>query len=1076
MQSFRFLALLAPIGLALGLLLPPAGAQIVTSTITGTVLDPSGAGVPSSTVSATNTGTNLVRTVTTDAAGRFVIPALPPGNYSLAASANGFVKQQVQSILLQVGQTVTWDFHLTLGAVGQEVSVNAEALQIQSETSSVGQVINEQQMRDLPLNGRSFVALATLGSGNVPAYEDRSSPIGPNTGRPDLAVHISGGRADGNSYLIDGVESRAYFLGQPGIQLSLDAIQEFRVQKNDFEARYGDNAAVINLITKSGTNQLHGSAYEYIRNDTLDAANYFDNYFGRPRFPYKQNQFGASLGGPVKKDKVFFFGDYEGFRVRQASTGSALVPTPAQLSGDLSSISGKILNPFTGQPFVNNQIPASLLSPAVQKLKQYIPAPNTNLPGINYVYSAVTARNDNQATGRVDWNLSDKDTLFGRYTFFQSDLTSPGMTPLVGTMLPMHGQNVALEETHLFSPNLLNMFKAGYNRSLYVNTPIVGASNYAAQLGIANLDNGASAYSIPAFQVVGYSIPAGSRILQGSIDNLFQFTDEMNWSHGRHSISFGTDIRRMRSQFLYGLSVNGTFVFDGRYSGNALADFLMGTAASASAQQGLSTANLRSTASSFYFQDDFKVSSRLTLNLGLRWEYTGPFNEINGLQGFFDTTNHRMIVRAPASYFPLVLPSSLVDYEPNFRPGLYKKDLNNWAPRFGFAYRLATNTVLRGGYGIFYSQAQGQEIQGELNFPPLVITQSLAGAPTTPNVFVDKMFPSPSQAQTGTISPYTIDPNDRTPYVQQWNLGLQHTFGQYLAEVAYVGSRGLKLDGRFNLNQAILDADPANPTPVVSREPFPGWGNMLAFVYGDSSWYNGLQTKLERHYSNGIAFLVGYTWAHSLDMSSQGTGGSFHQNTYNRKADYASSDFDVRHRFDASVTYELPFGHGKRFAGGASGLEEKFVDGWSLNTITTFMTGNYYNVGVNGDRANVGGSYQERANVVPGCQDNGNLARGDRTIQRYFNTGCFVLPPFGTFGTTGRNIVEVPGLNNWDVSVIKNTPISERVSAQLRGEFFNAWNHAQFGVPDMAVNSPTFGMITTARAPREIQLALRLDW
>ena len=351
------------------------------------------------------------------------------------------------------------------------------------------------------------------------------------------------------------------------------------------------------------------------------------------------------------------------------------------MKGDLSSISTQVRNPFTGQPLTGNQIPAQLLSPAVQKLKQYIPTPNANLPGINFVYSPVTSRNDDQATGRLDWNIRHNDTLFGRYTYFKSDLTSPGLTPFVGIVLPMHGQNVALEETHIFSPKLLNVFKVGYNRSVFLNAPIVGASSYAAQLGIANLNNGPSTYSIPGFGVVGYSVPSGSSVLQGSIDNLFQFTDEINWSHGRHSISFGTDIRRMRTQFLYGLSVNGSFSFDGRYSGSALADFLMGTAASATAQQGLSTANLRSTATSFFFQDDFKVSSSLTLNLGIRWEYTGPFNEINGLQGFFDTTNHRMIVRAPANYFPLVLPSSLVDYEPGFRPGLYKKDLNNWAPR-----------------------------------------------------------------------------------------------------------------------------------------------------------------------------------------------------------------------------------------------------------------------------------------------------------------------------------------------------------------------------------------------------------
>lgn len=1079
MRNFRVVMAVACLGFVFSLGIVSGWSQIVSCTLTGTVFDPSGSVLPNATVTATNGDTNLTRVVTTNEAGRFTFAALPPGTYTLTTAADGFVKQQVRGIILQVEQTVNWDFHLTLGTLAQEVSVQAESLQIQSETSSVGQIVNEQQMNALPLNGRSFLSLATLGSGSVPAYQDRSSPIGGNTGRANLAVHISGGRADANSYLIDGVESRAFFLGQPGIELSLAAIQEFRVQKNNFDARYGKDSGIVNLITQSGSTTLHGSIYEYLRNDALDAANYFDNFFGRPKFAYKQNQFGGALGGTIVKGKVFFFSNYEGLRVRRGNTGSAFIPTPAQMNGDLSSISTPIIDPSTGTPFPGNIIPAGELSPAIQKFKQYIPAPNVNLVGINYVFSPVTVRTDDQATGRIDWNLRKDDTLFGRYIYFKSDLTQPGMTPLVGMVLPMHGQNAAIEETHIFSPSMINVFKIGYNRSLFLNSPIVGSTSYNDQLGITNVDNGPRAFALPAFQVVGYSIPAGSRTLQGSIDNLFQFTDEVAWSHGKHSMSFGADIRRTQIQFLFGLSVNGTVAFDGRYSGNALADFLLGVPASASVQQGLTTANLRSTSSSFFFQDDYKITSRLTFNLGVRWEYAQPLNEINGLQGFFDTAQQRMVVRAPASAFPLVVSDTLVDYDPGYRPGLYVADRNNWAPRFGFAYGLTKNSVLRGGYGIFYSERQGQEIQGELNFPPLVISQSLQGTPvgSPPNLSVDQLFPGPATAQvTGAISPFSVNPNDRTPYLQQWNLGVQHTFGKsMLAEVAYVGSRGVKQNGRFDLNQAHLDADPNNPTPVATRRPFPAWGRILAFNFNDSSNYSGLQSKLEMHYSNGLSFLAGYTWSHAFDLTSQGAGGSFHQNTYDLQAEYASSDFDVRNNFTLSFSYELPFGHGKQFLD-SSGVLNAVVGGWSVNGITSMMTGNYYSVVVNGDRANVGGTYTERANAVAGCKDNGNLSHGDRTIARYFDTSCFVLPAFGTFGNTGRNIVESPGLNNWDISLIKSMRLTERLNAQIRAEFFNAWNHAQFGVPDMTVNSPTFGRITTARDPREIQLALRLGW
>lgn len=1065
-----------------------AHAQIVSGSIVGTTTDPSGAVVPGAKVSIVNVNTELTRSVSTGSTGNYVFADLPPGTYNITANASGFRKQVITRVVLEVGATVREDFHLEVGQTTQEVTVQGAALHVESQTSSVGQVINAQRVENLPLNGRNFMQLAQLGSGTAPAYQARSATITNQSGRGDLAIHISGGRGDANSYLIDGVEMRNMWFNSPSILLSPDSIQEFKIQKNGYDARYGQGSGIISLVTKSGTNIVHGSVYEFIRNDKLDAANYFDNFFNKEKPPYRQNQFGFSLGGPVLKNKLFLFGNYEGFRVRQGNTLNALVPTPAQLSGDLTGLSSNktdpttgqpaILNPFTGQAFQGNQIPSQYLSQIVQKFKQYIPAPNADLPGVNLVVSPSTVRNDNQWTVRGDFHLSDKDTMFGRSTYYKSDLLRPGIAPLFGQIFPYQGLNEEFQETHLFSPTLLNVFKLGFNRSHVFHKREPTSSSVVGDLGIQNLTQVPASYGLPSFGITGYSGLGATIVNQGGTENMFQFTDEVNWSLGKHNIHFGADIRRIQFQQRLGLRDNGQFSFDGRYTGNAVADFLLGAASSASAQQGLAISNYRSTSQNYFFEDDYKLTSRLTLNLGLRYEYDTPFYEIDGKEGFFNTNANLIVARIPPGYAPITLPASKVVLEPSYQKGIWTPDPNNWAPRLGIAYSMTNNTVIRTAYGIFYSKTQGNELQGKANFPPLVITNSLSGSLTTPDVLIDQdAFPPATSINVGTLSPFSVDPHDRTPYIQQWNFDVQHSFGKNaLAEIAYVGSKGSHLAERIEINQAPLPADPSNPTPLADRRPYQGWGNILSFNYGESSNYNGLQARFQKSFSHGLSFLASYTWSHSLDTASRGSGGSWHQNIYNRVADYGNSDFDVRHRFIISYTYDLPIGHGRHFLSSAPGVLDQFVGGWSLDGIDTFMTGNYQNVTVSGDRANTGGFAFQRANEVAGCSNNGNLPRGQRTIFEYFNTDCFHVTPFGTYGNSSRNIVESPGILNFDLAVHKNFRITERVRLQFRSEFFNAWNHAQFGVPQMNVQNRLFGQIRSAMAPREIQFALKLLW
>ena len=1088
-ESWRAAAVIS-VGFILGLGLSPARAQIVGSALAGMAYDPTGATVPNAQITVTNLSTQLTRSTVTDSSGHYVFPTLPPGSYSLMAVGSGFQKVEIQGIALTVGLTVGWDVHFKMGGVAEEVTAEANAANVETESSSLGQLIGSQQIQNLPLNGRNYVSLSYLGSGSNPQYQNASSPVMSNLGRPDFSAFISGARADANSWLVDGVETRSYFLGQPDIMLSLDAIQEFRVQKNMYEAQYGEGSGIVSVVTKSGTNSFHGSAYEYVRNTALDASNFFSKVFGLPKPQYTWNQFGASAGGPIWKNKLFIFGNYEGFRNIQQVPKSGNVPTPAEWAGDESALvatstmvdpsTGQpaLINPFTGQAFPDGQIPDSLRSTVMHNLEAYAPVPNASLPGINFVTEAKQVRNDNQGTVRLDWTVGRQDSFFGRYINYQSDFTIPGLLPSYGQVAPVHGQNLALEETHVFSRALVNAFKFGFNRDFFAGGSVATSTNVAAAVGLKNvMVNGPSSlFAVPEFRISGYGDFGAPPYLSGDTGNTFQYTDELSLVHGRHAITFGGDIRRKQIQIPFGFAENGRLRFDGRYTGNAIADMILGAASRVQAQETVPVGNFRSTAYAFYGHDTFKVNSKLTLNFGLRYEYRQPPWEINGKEGFFDPSINALRVRVRPGYYNFTLPTSEVVLDPSYQPGIWKPDRKDWGPRFGFAYSLAASTVLRGGAGLFYSDTQGQEIQGKLDMPPLSSTIAIDGNPSgPPNVLIDQMFPSFDQVPSGTLSPFSVNPSDRTPSVYEWNLGIQHTFGSStLFEVAYVGTVGKHLNWRYNQNQATSLPGPTN-IPLDQRVPYPDWGDIETFGWGAHSSYNSLQAKVEKHMSHGLTVLAGYTWAHALDTIGSDNG-SGPQNPYDPNGDYGNSDFDVRHNFNFSYVYELPFGRGKPFLGG-SGVVDKFVGGWSVQGITYFMTGNYYEVATNDDSANVGGDHDQRANEVAGCKNNGNLPRGDRTMFRYFDTSCFIPAPYGTYGTTRRNIIEIPGLNNWDLSLFKTTHITERLTTQFRAEFFNAWNHTQFGPPDTGLLDGTFGQITsTAHDNRHIQFALRLQW
>jgi outer membrane receptor protein involved in Fe transport len=1061
-------------------------AQIVSGTLVGNATDATGAVVPKASVTAANESTGVTRSTVTDESGYFALLQLPPGNYRVTVTADGFKKSEVSGIVLPVSQTVRVDLKLEIGAINQEVSITAHAAQIESETSSLGQVIDRERIVELPLNGRNFMQLATISAGVAPAYNARSATITNQTGRSDLAVHISGGRGDSNSFLIDGVETRSSWFNSPTVLLSVDAVQEFKIDRNNFSAEYGQGSGMISLVSKSGGNDLHGSVFEFLRNDKLDAANFFDNYFGNKKAPFRQNQYGATAGGAVIRNRTFFFGSWEALRSRRSATLTALVPTPEQLAGDLSGLPSTkrdpatnalaILDPVSNAPFPGNRIPANRISAVSRNFSKFTPQPNANVGGRNYVATRSTSRDDDQWGIRLDHQISARDSIFGRYTDYDSSLFRPGLIPLGGSVFPYAGRNTVFQHSHIFNPRVLNVFKFGYSWTRVFNSWEIAPTSIANEIGI-KIKQVPEEYGMPGVGLAGgYSVGGGSGINQGGYDNLFQFSDTLSWVRGSHSLKFGADIRVLKFDERLGLSNNGSFTFDGRYTGNSVSDFLLGNPAAMSAQIGLGVGLWRQKSLNFFVADDWKITPRLTLNFGIRYEYDQPWYHRDHREGYFDTSLKKFVVGFSRDQSPIKRDIPGIVFQPDLRAGIWFPDRNNWAPRLGFAYRFGDSTVIRGGYGVFYSKTQGNELQFKVNAPPLVFAASLTGSTGAPNLLWDRdAFPDPASPDfpVGTLAPFSVDPRDRTPYLQQWNLGVERALtSTVLLEVSYAGSKGTKLTERVNINQAVLPSNPAAITPILGRRPFPEFGDILSANWQENSNYHALQTRLEKRFSSGLSFLLGYTWSHAIDTASRGSGGSWHQNIYNLRDDRGNADFDVRNRLTFSSVYHLPFGRGRRYLSKSTALVNTLAGGWSVNGIASFMTGNWFAVTVTGDRANVGGFPYQRANRS--CD--GNFSRDKRTIDRYFDTSCFQVTQLGTFGNSGRNIVEIPGINNWDVSFAKEFPLRERVRLQFRAEFFNFFNHAQFGQPDLGVQSNFFGQIRSARDARISQVALKLLW
>jgi hypothetical protein len=1087
-------------------------AQIRTGTITGLIMDSSGAVVPNAQVKVTNVNTNVTRDLVTDSAGLYVAPNLVPGNYSVAVSLTGFRPESKVGLVVSLGQTITMNFTLQPGTQRQEITVVGTAQQmVDATTSTMGQVITERPVQELPLNGRNYLTMLALSAGVTPP------PQGANQ------FFINGARGSGTAYLIDGVDVTSPSMDPTRILPNLEAIGEFKVTTNNFNAEYGRAlGGIVNTHIKSGSNTWHGSLFEFLRNDKVEARGKFlsclesEKKNGKcPKIPFRFNQFGGSVGGPILKDKLFVFTDYNGGRSRAGGTVYTNVPTTAEAHGNFSDLlrylpgtttidpASQIYDPLTfpRAAFQNNTIPTLRLDPASAYMFSLMPAPNAS--GLyNFVVPAVSGNGADGMDGRVDFNPTAKDRLsavvvYNNNRVYIPPFLGPQMNGnlIGGGNLGVRARSYSLTYTRTVSPAMVNEFSASWSRSILYGLSMAGQEPEPT-LGIPYINpasNDPLLTGFPLFIFVGgYSYmggPAGTPSSQNH--NIPQFSDSLSWVKGRHSFKTGFSASFRQYNLDQSLFPRGLYVFvpyatssfpaNMLAGGNSIASALLGYPYQIQSQR-LFPFGERVKEYGAYFQDDFKVSKRLTLNLGVRWDLYMPSVEQSNRLGNFDPTT--LTVRIAG-----------VNGNSNSTLDVNKR---NFSPRVGFSYQATSDgkTVVRGGYAIGYLNLITQEV-GTVDHrlpenPPYSLSSTksyfvLGPVPilgiTVPRV--SDGFPvvpqDPNHLCCG-VTVYYIPQSQPTPYMQQWNLDLQRALpGNFLLDIAYVGTRGDHLTGTSNMNQA-----PPGPTSSAGREPLsPLIGQAHAMLNREFSIYHALQVKVERRFTSGFYMLAGYTYSHSIDdgsISSTGanapiaSGGGMPQDSFNWRAERGNSDFDLRHRMVVSFIYELPFGKGKKFLSASNKFVDGFLGGWQLNGIAAAQTGSvwtprladssYLNAGPGGI-------------VRPYLVGDPNLPSSEQTVDHWYNVAAFAQPgdagtPNYTYGTLGRNTMRGPHASNLDLSLFKNFRITERLKLEFRSEFFNIFNHQNLALPNPGIGAAQAGTIRGASAPRQIQFALKL--
>lgn len=1063
------LSVLGPILLFLSGL---AFAQVDTATITGTVTDPSGASIIGAEITASNTATGLDYQASSNEAGVYVLTALPIGAYSVEASSPGFQTVRRPNVVLNAGTRARLDIELTVGQVTEVIEVTAEVPLLESETSSLGQVIENKTITQMPLNGRNYQQLAVLTAGVLPSRRQNFV---------EDAFSANGAGFDQNVFVLDGADNNNYFSGvvvasNQAVKPSIDAIAEFKLQTHNYGAEFGrGGGAVMQITTRSGTNQFHGVAFEFLRNDKLDANDFFRNRAGSPKTPYRRNQFGATFGGPIIRDKMFFFSSYEGTRIREKLANTNTIPVPAQLQGNFDGVAN-IFDPSTQgadgtrSPFPNNVIPQNRIDPVAIRLFELYPAPNIS-GARNYIYNTPRNEDNDKIDFKWDSRINDNNSIFVRYSRLIFDRLEPGNLPL-----PASGGNTAVRlsransgvvswTTVLPGGTKVNEARIAYNRLVGgIDTPT--QTQLWKEFGFKGLFDREDINGLPRFRPSGY-VQIGDRSYAPDPrkQDVRQFVDSFSWTKGKHAMKMGGNVRNFIRWSGITNFARGMWWFNGQFTrpvagkggggGDSIADGLLGYTNNmrfSTAQN----ARRHGWAYDLYFQDNFKVTPKLTLNLGLRWEYQSPYVEQNNRVANFviDQSDPRFgtLITAPECGSPECR---------TWR----KRDFSNWAPRVGFAYNVTDSTVIRSGVGIFYV--------GEFN---LNATQSVyANAPwylqtdigtsstaSVSNVIVrdgvpaDALDPTSLKGRSMFGAWYPWDnPIGRT---YQWNFNIQQSLlGNSLLSVAYVGSNTVKTPlGNPDLNQ---------PTPGTgsnkSRKFWPDFGNVRTRPPVAGANYQGLEAKFERRFSQGLGIISGYTWSKTLVR-----GGM--QNSTIIAPEKRISTQHMPHRVFVAAVLDLPFGAGREYAN--QGVVSHIIGGWQLSPIFSAQRGLPFSPGVAGNPANTTGGQR------PDRIGDGNLPRGERSVDRWFDKTAFAVQERYTWGNSAANVLEGPGTINLDLMVSRTFRFNERFSLDFRTEFFNMANTAHFNFPNGTINQTPGGTIGSTRveAPaRQIQFGLK---
>jgi hypothetical protein len=1065
--------------------------QTSTGEIVGTVRDATGGVLPEVTITITNQSNGQERQLTTDGNGNYVAPFLGVGEYTIKGELPNFKTQVRRGVSLQVGRQEQVDLLMEVGDVNEAVAINESAPLLQTTNAEVSEVIENDRVTSLPLNGRQFVDL-TLLSDNV--FVAPRGTRGSAMAQTGPAVLVAGQRPGHNMYYLDGVSVTDQYFNLLVASPSIDAVQEFNIQKSIYPAEFGGKAsATISTITKSGGNTFHGALYEFLRNDVFDARNFFDP---AQKPPYRQNQFGGTIGGPIQKDKTFFFLSYDGLHVRQSLTQTFSVPTAQVRSGNFAGL-GTIYDPLTTdatgkrQSFQENAIPSQRFDQAAMAFLQKLPLPN--LPGevANYIATPVFRNDNNHGLARFDHRFSEKDTMFTRlyigdfdaFQPFGSSLLNETLVPGFGYSLTTYTKNLDIGETHVFSPAVVNELRLGYLRVTGGQQSENQGLNFAEQNGLQGIAPPRDKTGYPSVSWSGaYSTAGDPANLFTRRNNSFDLLDNLSWVHRGHSLKFGTYVFRLQFNPSESPNARGSFTFTPRYTsstaggadGNAFADFLLGYPSSAQAGIGPGGSEYgRTLWTHFYAQDDWRVHRALTLNYGLRYEINGQVTDTQNrlsnieLNRFVVASDGGRINRLANTLLPLIPVPIVTSRDAGCDRSLLLPNYHHIAPRVGLAWSVNDKTVVRAGWGLFFNQA-AYNIQTALTENlPFFFNKSVNTAATTPipSLTTENILLASSN---GTISGSGMNHNYRAEFADSWNLNVQRAIGSnWIVQAAYFGSHVSGAD-----NSTYDNVPEPGPGAIDPRRPDPQLSGFKTIRWDGYSIYHSATFRIEKRLTNGLSFNANYTWSKSIDDASD-VGTTFSetnipQNVRNVRAERALSSFDHRHRFVFSYSYELPFGKDRLFR--PTGLVRTFAEGWKITGLGSFQSGAPFTVILPIDNANIGAGPAQRPNLI----GNPNGA-APHTAQEWFNTSAFQMPAPFTFGNAGRNVVFGAPEGNMDLSLIKDTTLHETKRLEFRGEIFNILNHANFAdAPGRFAFTPTFGRYSSAENPRQIQLALKL--